>query len=72
LGKIYANRFGVEFGLLNRISVEADYIKKNTDGLLFSVPLALVLVQLPLIKILVKFKVVVIRIYFKHKKNIDS
>jgi TonB-linked SusC/RagA family outer membrane protein len=33
--------FGVEFGLLNRISVEADYYKKNTDGLLFSVPLAL-------------------------------
>jgi hypothetical protein len=27
--------------LSNRISVEADYIKKNTDGLLFSVPLAL-------------------------------
>ena len=33
--------FGVEFGLVNRISVEADYYKKNTNGLLFSVPLAL-------------------------------
>ncbi len=33
--------FGVEFGLLNRISIEADYYKKNTDGLLFSVPLSI-------------------------------
>ncbi|MFV8323518.1 SusC/RagA family TonB-linked outer membrane protein [Flavobacterium sp. LS2R12] len=33
--------FGVEFGLLNSISVEADYYKKNTDGLLFSVPLSI-------------------------------
>jgi TonB-linked SusC/RagA family outer membrane protein len=33
--------FGVEFGLFNRISVEADYYQKNTDGLLFSVPLAI-------------------------------
>ena len=33
--------FGVEFGLLNRISVEADYYKKNTNGLLFKVPLSI-------------------------------
>ena len=33
--------FGVEFGLLNRISVEADYYKKNTNGLLFRVPLSI-------------------------------
>jgi outer membrane receptor protein involved in Fe transport len=41
LGEISPNRFGVEFGLFNRISVEADYYQKNTDGLLFSVPLAI-------------------------------
>ena len=33
--------FGVELGLLNRISVEADYYKKNTNGLLFKVPLSI-------------------------------
>jgi len=33
--------FGVEFGLFDRISVEADYYQKNTDGLLFSVPLSI-------------------------------
>ena len=33
--------FGVEFGLLNRISVEADYYKKNTNGLLFKAPLSI-------------------------------
>ena len=33
--------FGVEFGLLNRISVEADYYKKNTNGLLFRVSLSI-------------------------------
>ena len=33
--------FGVEFGLRNRISVEADYYKKNTNGLLFRVPLSI-------------------------------
>jgi outer membrane receptor protein involved in Fe transport len=41
LGEISPNRFWVEFGLFNRISVEADYYQKNTDGLLFSVPLAI-------------------------------
>ena len=33
--------FGVEVGFLNRINLEVDYYKKTTDGLLFSVPLAL-------------------------------
>jgi len=29
---------GIEWGLFNRISVEADYYNKSTDGLLFDVP----------------------------------
>ncbi len=33
--------FGVEFGLFDRISIEADYYDKTTDGLLFAVPLAI-------------------------------
>lgn len=33
--------FGAEVGFLNRINLEADYYKKTTDGLLFSVPLSL-------------------------------
>lgn len=33
--------FGAEIGFLNRINLEADYYKKTTDGLLFSVPLSL-------------------------------
>lgn len=32
---------GVEFGLFDRINIEADYYNKTTDGLLFSVPLAI-------------------------------
>ncbi|MFD1602394.1 SusC/RagA family TonB-linked outer membrane protein [Flavobacterium artemisiae] len=31
--------FGVELGFLNKISLEADYYQKDTDGLLFEVPL---------------------------------
>lgn len=32
---------GIEFGLFDRISIEADYYNKTTDGLLFEVPLAI-------------------------------
>lgn len=31
--------FGLEIGFLNRITLEADYYQKDTDGLLFAVPL---------------------------------
>ncbi|RZJ49205.1 MAG: TonB-dependent receptor, partial [Flavobacterium sp.] len=31
--------FGLEIGFLNRITLEADYYQKDTDGLLFEVPL---------------------------------
>jgi len=31
--------FGVEIGFLNKITLEADYYQKDTDGLLFEVPL---------------------------------
>ncbi len=33
--------YGIEFGLFSRISIEADYYNKTTDGLLFEVPLAI-------------------------------
>lgn len=33
--------FGVEVGFLNKISLEADYYQKDTDGLLFEVPVPL-------------------------------
>ncbi|MNQ49107.1 TonB-dependent Receptor Plug Domain protein [compost metagenome] len=33
--------FGVEVGFLNKITFEADYYQKDTDGLLFEVPLPL-------------------------------
>ncbi|TRX40843.1 SusC/RagA family TonB-linked outer membrane protein [Flavobacterium restrictum] len=33
--------YGLEVGFFDRINIEADYYKKNTDGLLFEVPLAL-------------------------------
>jgi TonB-linked SusC/RagA family outer membrane protein len=33
--------FGVEVGFLNKITLEADYYQKDTDGLLFEVPLPL-------------------------------
>lgn len=33
--------FGIEIGFLNKISLEADYYQKDTDGLLFEVPLPL-------------------------------
>ncbi|KFF05507.1 SusC/RagA family TonB-linked outer membrane protein [Flavobacterium reichenbachii] len=33
--------FGIEIGFLDRISFEADYYQKDTDGLLFEVPLPL-------------------------------
>lgn len=32
---------GVELGFINRINLEVDYYQKNTDGLLFEVPLSL-------------------------------